>query len=62
VKSAKEINKISKYFKKQQPTNYEQKSYAQISAKQSNSTNVTREMLKIKETFPNLQNKKIEIV
>ena len=62
VKFAKEINKISKYFKKQQPTNYGWKSYAQISAKQSNPTNVAREILKIKKTFSDLQNKKIEIV
>ena len=62
VKSAKKINKILKYFKKQQPTNYKQKSYAQVSAKQSNPTNIAREMLKIKKTFSNLQNKKIEII
>jgi len=31
-------------------------------AKQSNPTNIAREMLKIKKTFPNLQNKKIKIV
>ena len=62
VKSAKEINEISKYFKKQQPTNYRQKSYVQVSAKQSNPTNVAKEMLKIKEIFSNLQNKKIKIV
>lgn len=62
VKSAKKINEISKYFKKQQLTNNRKKSYAQISANQSNSTNVVRETLKIKETFPNFQNKKIKIV
>lgn len=62
VKSTKEVNKISKYFKKQQPSNNKQKSYTQISAKQSNPTNITREMLKIKETFPNLQNKKIKVI
>jgi len=62
AKSAKKINEISKYFKQQQPTNYRQKSYAQVLAKQSNLTNIARETLKIKETFPNLQNKKIEIV
>jgi len=33
------------------------KSYAQAS---SSSANITRETLKIKEAFPNLQNKKIE--
>ena len=62
AKFTKEINKISKYFKKQQLTNYGQKSYAQILAKQSNSTNIARKILKIKETFSNLQNKKIEII
>ena len=62
VKLAKEINEMSKYFKKQQPTNHRQKSYMQILAKQFNPTNVARKMLKIKETFPNLQNKKIKIV
>ena len=54
AKSVKEINEISKYFKKQQPTNYGQKSYAQVLAKQSNPTNIARGTLKIKETFPNL--------
>ena len=58
----KEVNKILKYFKKQQPANSQKKSYAQVSAKLSNPTNVARETLKIKEAFPNLQSKKIEIV
>ena len=62
AKFTKEINKISKYFKKQQLTNYGQKSYAQILAKQSNSANIARKILKIKETFSNLQNKKIGII
>jgi len=56
AKSAKKINEILKYFKKQQPTNNGKKSYTQVSANQSNSTNIAREMLKIKEAFPNLQN------
>jgi len=55
VKSAKEINEILKYFKKQQPIINRKKSYAQISAKQSN-------IFKIKKAFPNLQNKKIEVI
>ena len=38
------------------------KSYIQVSAKTTNSSNIAREMLKIKEAFPNLQNKKIKIV
>ena len=58
AKSLKEINKISKFFKKN-PTSKEKKSYAQVSAKV---TNTTRDTLKIKETFSNLQNKKIELV
>ena len=56
AKSPKEINEISKYFKK----NIEKKTkklYAQAS---SSSTNSTREILKIKEVFSNLQNKKIK--
>jgi len=62
VKLAKEINEISKYFKKQQPTNHGQKSYMQVLTKQSNPTNVAKKTLKIKKIFPNLQNKKIEII
>jgi len=61
AKLAKEINEISKYFKKQQLTNHRQKSYMQVSAKQSNPTNIAKEMLKIKKTFPNLQNKKLKL-
>ena len=62
AKLAKEVNEISKYFKKQQPSNNSKKSYAQISAKSSNSFNITREILKINKAFLSLQNKKIEIV
>ena len=62
VKLAKEVNKISKYFKKQQLVKQGPKSYAQVSARQTNSTNIAREILKIKKTFPQLQNKKIETV
>ena len=62
AKSAKEVNKISKYFKKQQPVKQGPKSYTQVFARQTNSTNITREILKIKETFSQLQSKKIETV
>jgi len=58
VKSPKEINTISKYFKKSSK-NKEKKSYAQASAL---SSNITREILKIKEMFPKLQDKKIEYI
>ena len=56
TKSPKEINAISKYFKKSSK-NKGKKSYAQTSVLFSNST---REILKIKETFLNLQDKKIK--
>ena len=59
-KSPKEVNKISKYFKKNPPS-AQKKSYAQISSKLTTS-NIAIETLKIKEVFPNLQNKKIEQV
>ena len=62
VKSAKEVNEISKYFKKQQLVNQEPKSYVQVITRQPNPTNIAREILKIKDIFLNLQNKKIEIV
>jgi len=62
AKLAKEVNEISKYFKKQQLVKQDLKSYTQVSAKQTNTTNVARDILKIKETFPQLQNKKIETV
>ena len=54
AKLAKKVNKISKYFKKQQLVNQEPKSYVQISARQTNPTNIARETLKIKEAFPKL--------
>ena len=38
------------------------KLYAQILANSPNSSNIAREMLKIEEAFPKLQNKKIELV
>jgi len=62
VKSAKEVNEILKYFKKPQPVSQGPKSYVQVLARQPNSTNIVRKILKIKEIFSNLQNKKIEIV
>ena len=64
AKLQKEVNKLSKYFKKN--TNTQQKKsyvHATSSSKQSNSSaskNITRETLKIKKMFPNLPNKKIE--
>jgi len=64
AKLQKEVNELSKYFKKN--TNSQQKkSYANATSllKQPSLVapkNITREMLKIKEVFPNLPNKKIE--
>jgi len=58
TKLLKEVNEISKLFKNN-PTNENRdtrKSYAQASLLSNN----TREVLKIKEIFPNLQVKKIE--
>jgi len=62
AKSPKEVNKISKFFKKNHSPNINKKSYAQASSNGSNfnGTNIARETLKIKEAFPSLQNKKIE--
>ena len=64
AKSQKEVNKLSKYFKKNTNTQ-QKKSYAHATSlsKQSNSSaskNIARKMLKIKEMFSNLPNKKIE--
>ena len=61
AKTVKEVNEILKYFKKNS-TNNQKKLYAQVSANSSNSPNIAIETLKIKEAFPSLQNKKIEIV
>jgi len=61
VKTAKEINKISKYFLKNLQ-NTTKKSYTQASANPTNISNIARNTLKIKEAFPKLQNKKIKIV
>jgi len=59
TKSLKEINKISKFFKKNPSSINNKKSYAQAS---SNSSNTARETLKIKKAFSSLQNKKIKQV
>jgi len=56
AKTPKEVVEISNFFKKNLD-NKGKKSYAQVS---SANTNTARETLKIKEAFPNLQNKKIE--
>jgi len=58
AKTANEVNKISKYFKKN-PSNNQKELYAQVLANSSNSPNTARKILKIKETFSSLQNKKI---
>jgi len=62
AKSPKEVNEISKFFKKNHSPNVNKKSYAQASSNSSNfnSTNIARETLKIKEAFSSLQNKKIK--
>jgi len=62
AKSSKEVNKISKFFKKIPSSNVNKKSYAQMSSNssKSNSSNTIRKTLKIKENFPSLQNKKIK--
>jgi len=58
AKLSKEVNEISKFFKKNPPSS-QKKSYAQALSKDNN---VARETLKIKKVFPSLQNKKIEQV
>ena len=57
VKTPKEVNEISKYFKKND--NPQKKSYAQASFNPQ-SSNATMNTLKIKEMFPKLQNWKID--
>jgi len=56
AESPKEVVKISRFFKKK-TDNKGKKLYAQMSFSYSNPT---RKILKIKEAFPNLQNKKIK--
>ena len=62
AKTPKEVNEVSKYFKKIDSP--QKKSYTQASSKSqsSSSSNVTMNMLKIKEMFLKLQNKKIDQV
>ena len=64
AKLSKKVKEISKYFKKiENPT--PKKSYAQASSKQAANditSNVAMNTLKIKETFPELLNKKINII
>jgi len=67
AKLPKEANKISKYFKKNNKQ-LQKKSYAQASFLSKSilslnlSLNIALDTLKIKETFPHLQNKKIDQV
>jgi len=66
AKLQKEVNEILKYFKKSDKT-LQKKSYAQASsqsklAKSISSSSVTMNILKIKEIFLNLPNKKINMV
>ena len=60
VKSPKKVNEIFKYFKVNSPL-AQRKSYTQVSFKLT-TLNIAMETLKIKEAFPNLQNKKIKQV
>jgi len=55
----KEVNEISKYFKKN--NTLQKKLYAQASSKPQ-SFNAMMNTIKIKEMFPNLQNQKIDQV
>jgi len=66
AKTLKEVNKILKYFKKNS-NSYQNKSYANATSLSTQqglpiSKNIVKETLKIKETFPNLSNNKIEQV
>jgi len=64
AKLSKEVKEISKYFKKiENPTS--KKSYAQASSNQASkatTSNIAMNTLKIKETFPDLSNKKIDTI
>jgi len=60
AKSPKEMNEISKFFKKNPPPTLK-KSYIHVSSSQ-NTSNITREAFKIKDAFLNLQDRKIEQV
>ena len=57
AKSPKKVNEIVKYFKKNDQSKEKTRSHAQVISSLSNNT---REVLKIKETFPNLQTNKID--
>jgi len=66
AKTPKEVNKISKYFKKN-PSLHQKKSYANATSSSTQqglpiSKNIVKETLKIKEMFLNLSNNKIEQV
>ena len=67
AKLQKEVNEILKFFKKTNSSTLT-KSYAQVSTISKKTTffisllNITRDILKIKEMFPNLSNKKIDLV
>ena len=60
AKFLKEVNEISKYFKKK-PVPQQKKSYTQASSS-TNVSNITRDILKIKEMFLDLKDCKIEQV
>ena len=53
AKTAKDINEILKYFKKN-PSNNQKKPYAQVSVNSTNFPNIAKEILKIKKTLPSL--------
>lgn len=55
AKSPKEVIEISKFFKKISD-NKGKKSYVQALSSLSSNSNIAREILKIKEAFPNLKN------
>jgi len=65
AKLQKEVNEISKYFKKNDKPPMK-KSYAQASSlkqvSSSSTLSITMDVLKLKETFPSLPNKKIDLV
>jgi len=65
AKSQKEVNEISKYFKKNDKSTMK-KSYAQASSSKqvttASTSSIMMDVLKLKETFPNLPNKKIDMI
>jgi len=62
AKFSKKINEISKFFKKNTDKKDLKKPFAQATSLFTSSSlaNITRNTLKIKEIFPNLQSQKIE--